>query len=50
MQTRQFGKTDLLEIAIAWTLRLSAVTGAIVGGRKASQVDGIVGAADFRLS
>jgi aryl-alcohol dehydrogenase-like predicted oxidoreductase len=38
------------EIAIAWTLRLSAVTGAIVGGRNASQVDGIVGAADFRLS
>jgi len=38
------------EIAIAWTLRLSAVTGAIVGGRNARQVDGIVGAADFRLS
>jgi aryl-alcohol dehydrogenase-like predicted oxidoreductase len=38
------------EIAIAWTLRLSAVTGAIVGGRSPGQVDGIVGAADFRLS
>ena len=38
------------EIAIAWTLRLSAVTGAIVGGRSPEQVDGIVGAADFRLS
>jgi len=38
------------EIAIVWTLRLSAVTGAIVGGRNASQVDGIVGAAGFRLS
>jgi aryl-alcohol dehydrogenase-like predicted oxidoreductase len=38
------------EIAIAWTLRLSAVTGAIVGGRNPDQVDGIVGAADFRLS
>ena len=38
------------EIAIAWTLRLSAVTGAIVGGRNAEQVDGIVGAADFWLS
>jgi aryl-alcohol dehydrogenase-like predicted oxidoreductase len=38
------------EIAIAWTLRLSAVTGAIVGGRNSQQVDGIVGAADFRLS
>ena len=38
------------EIAIAWTLRLSEVTGAIVGGRTPQQVDGIVGAADFRLS
>jgi aryl-alcohol dehydrogenase-like predicted oxidoreductase len=38
------------EIAIAWTLRLSAVTGAIVGGRSPDQVDGIVGAANFRLS
>jgi aryl-alcohol dehydrogenase-like predicted oxidoreductase len=31
-------------------LRLPAVTGAIVGGRNAKQVDGIIGAADFRLS
>jgi aryl-alcohol dehydrogenase-like predicted oxidoreductase len=38
------------EIALAWTLRLSAVTGAIVGGRNPKQVDGIVGAAGFRLS
>jgi aryl-alcohol dehydrogenase-like predicted oxidoreductase len=38
------------EIAIAWTLRLSAVTGAIVGGRRPEQVKGIVGAANFRLS
>ena len=38
------------EIALAWTLRLSAVTGAIVGGRSPSQVDGIVGAGNFRLS
>jgi len=38
------------EIAIAWALRLAAVTGAIVGGRNPEQVDGIVGAADFRLS
>jgi aryl-alcohol dehydrogenase-like predicted oxidoreductase len=37
-------------IALAWTLRLSAVNGAIVGGRSPEQVDGIVGAADFRLS
>jgi aryl-alcohol dehydrogenase-like predicted oxidoreductase len=38
------------EMAIAWTLRLSAVTGAIVGGRNPQQVEGIMGAADFRLS
>ncbi|HTV03122.1 MAG TPA: aldo/keto reductase [Luteitalea sp.] len=38
------------EVAIAWTLRHPAVTGAIVGGRSASQVDGVVGAMDFRLS
>jgi aryl-alcohol dehydrogenase-like predicted oxidoreductase len=38
------------EVAIAWTLRLSAVTGAIVGGRSPEQVDGVVGAANFRLS
>lgn len=38
------------EVAIAWTLRLPAVTAAIVGGRSATQVDGVVGAADFRLS
>lgn len=38
------------EVAIAWTLRQSAVTGAIVGARSADQVDGFVGAMDFRLS
>jgi aryl-alcohol dehydrogenase-like predicted oxidoreductase len=38
------------EVAIAWTLRLSEVTAAIVGGRNPEQVEGIVGAADFRLS
>ena len=37
------------EVAIAWTLRLSAVTGAIVGGRNAKQVEGIIGAGAFRL-
>jgi aryl-alcohol dehydrogenase-like predicted oxidoreductase len=31
-------------------LRQPVVTAAIVGGRSASQVDGVVGAADFRLS
>lgn len=37
------------EVAIAWTLRHPAVTGAIVGGRNAAQVEGVMGAADFRL-
>ncbi len=36
-------------VAIAWTLRLPAVTGAIVGARSAEQVDGFIGAASFRL-
>jgi aryl-alcohol dehydrogenase-like predicted oxidoreductase len=38
------------EVAIAWTLRHPVVTGAIVGGRNAKQVEGIIGAAQFRLS
>jgi aryl-alcohol dehydrogenase-like predicted oxidoreductase len=38
------------EVAIAWTLRHPAVTAAIVGGRRPDQVDGIIGADDFRLS
>jgi aryl-alcohol dehydrogenase-like predicted oxidoreductase len=38
------------EVAIAWTLRQPAVTAAIVGGRRADQVDGIIGAGTFRLS
>ena len=38
------------ETAIAWTLNNPAVTGAIVGARDAKQVDGIIGALDFRLS
>jgi aryl-alcohol dehydrogenase-like predicted oxidoreductase len=38
------------ETAIAWTLRHPAVTGAIVGARNAKQVEGIVGAMDFRLT
>jgi aryl-alcohol dehydrogenase-like predicted oxidoreductase len=37
------------EVAIAWTLRQPAVTAAIVGARNAKQVDGIIGAATFRL-
>lgn len=38
------------EVAIAWVLRHPAVTGAIVGARNARQVEGIVGAADLKLS
>ena len=38
------------EVAIAWTLRQPAVTGAIVGARRPAQVDGFMGAATFRLS
>lgn len=38
------------EVAIAWTLRNPVVTGAIVGMRSPAQVDGIIGAADFRLT
>jgi aryl-alcohol dehydrogenase-like predicted oxidoreductase len=38
------------EVAIAWTLRHPAVTGAIVGGRRPSQVDGFLGAMEYRLT
>jgi len=38
------------EVAIAWTLRRPEITAAIVGMRSPKQVDGIIGAADFRLS
>ena len=37
-------------VAIAWTLHHSAVTAAIVGGRNAKQVEGVMPAASFRLS
>lgn len=37
-------------IAIAWTLHHPAVTAAIVGGRSAKQVEGVMPAATFRLS
>jgi aryl-alcohol dehydrogenase-like predicted oxidoreductase len=38
------------EVAIAWTLRNPAVTGAIVGARNARQVDGVMHAADLKLT
>ncbi len=37
-------------VAIAWTLHHSATTAAIVGGRNAKQVEGVIPAAAFRLS
>ena len=37
-------------VAIAWTLRQPAVTGAIVGFRSARQVDGLAAAGSLRLS
>jgi aryl-alcohol dehydrogenase-like predicted oxidoreductase len=37
-------------VAIAWTLHNPAITAAIVGGRSAAQVAGILPAATFRLS
>jgi aryl-alcohol dehydrogenase-like predicted oxidoreductase len=38
------------EVAVAWTLRHPAVSGAIVGGRSAAQVEGVIGAGSFRLN
>ena len=38
------------EIAIAWTLKNPAVTGAIVGARNAKQADGVMRAGDLNLS
>lgn len=38
------------EAAVAWTLNNPAVTGAIVGARRPDQIDGIIGAMDFRLN
>jgi len=44
-----YGKTAG-EVALAWTLRQSAVTGAIVGLRKPGQTAGTLGAAELTLS
>jgi aryl-alcohol dehydrogenase-like predicted oxidoreductase len=38
------------EVAIAWTLRRPEVTAAIVGMRSPKQVEGVIGALEFRLS
>jgi aryl-alcohol dehydrogenase-like predicted oxidoreductase len=45
----KYGRTPG-EVAIAWTLRHPAVTGAIVGVRAPGQAAEIAHAADFRLS
>jgi aryl-alcohol dehydrogenase-like predicted oxidoreductase len=37
-------------VAIAWTVHHPAITAAIVGGRNAKQVEGVLPAANFRLS
>ena len=41
---------NLAELAIAWTLAVPGVTGAIVGARSPAQVDGWIGASDIDLS
>jgi len=38
------------EVAIAWTLRYPAVTGAIVGARNAKQAEGVMRAGELKLS
>ena len=38
------------QAAVAWTLRLPSVTAAIVGARNAEQVEGVMGAGDWRLT
>ena len=52
-QLREIGKRHGRspgEVAIAWTLRNPAVTGAIVGARNARQADGVMRAGEFHLS
>jgi aryl-alcohol dehydrogenase-like predicted oxidoreductase len=46
---QRYGRTPG-EVAIAWVLRRPEVNAAIVGMRSAKQVEGVIGAADFRLS
>jgi aryl-alcohol dehydrogenase-like predicted oxidoreductase len=38
------------EVAVAWVLRLPAVSAAIVGFRRPAQVDGLIGAVDLQLT
>jgi aryl-alcohol dehydrogenase-like predicted oxidoreductase len=46
---RRYGRSAG-EVAIAWTLRNPAVTGAIVGARTAAQADGVMRAAELALT
>jgi aryl-alcohol dehydrogenase-like predicted oxidoreductase len=49
---KEIGKTHNAtagEIAISWTLKHPAVTGAIVGARSAAQVDGVMNVRSFKL-
>lgn len=43
------GRT-VCDVAVAWTLANPAVTGAIVGARRPDQLDGFLGAMEFRLA
>ena len=45
----RYGRTPG-EVAIAWTVRLPAVTGAIVGARNAKQAEGVMRAGDLKLT
>jgi len=52
-RTREIAKgrnRSVGEVAIAWTLSHSAVTGAIVGARSARQAEGVMCAAELRLT
>jgi aryl-alcohol dehydrogenase-like predicted oxidoreductase len=49
---REIGAADgrsVAEVAIAWTLNHPAITGTIVGARNPNQVDGVIGAMEYRL-
>jgi aryl-alcohol dehydrogenase-like predicted oxidoreductase len=45
----RYGRTPG-EVAIAWTLRLPAITGAIVGVRNARQAEGVMRAGELELT
>ena len=47
---KRHGGASAGAVAVAWTLRATAVTGAIVGARRPSQIENIVATADLRLT